>query len=143
MDISKNCISPFCKLGLLVSAGLLCTTANAQSDDEAGANQTKSLDQITVTARKREERLQDIPTSAAALTRDFLGALNPVEDIRELTDLSKPRRHASSGKSPNIRRSTVAGNRPAVRAGGNCLREENPSAPDSLRVNNSKMGIYR
>ena len=87
MDIFKNCRSLFCQLGLLVAASLLCTTANAQSNDESGADRPKSLDEITVTARKREEGLQDIPTSAAALTRDFLNALNPVEDIRELTDL--------------------------------------------------------
>ena len=40
-----------------------------------------------VTARKREERLQDIPTSAAALSRVFLDDIGRVDDLRSLTDL--------------------------------------------------------
>jgi iron complex outermembrane receptor protein len=73
-------------LGTALIATFISTTASAQSSDAAAAQQT-ALDEILVTARKREERLQDIPTSAAALTADFLVNLNPIEDIRELTDL--------------------------------------------------------
>jgi iron complex outermembrane receptor protein len=73
-------------LGTALIATFICTTASAQSSDAAAEQQT-ALDEILVTARKREERLQDIPTSAAALTADFLVNLNPIEDIRELTDL--------------------------------------------------------
>jgi iron complex outermembrane receptor protein len=61
-------------------------SAVAQTSDTAAEQQTR-LDEIVVTARKREERLQDIPTSAAALTADFLVNFSPIEDIRELTDL--------------------------------------------------------
>jgi len=70
-------------LGLVVA---WAPGAIAQSSDAAAERRT-ALDEIIVTARKREERLQDIPTSAAALTADFLANLNPIEDIRELTDL--------------------------------------------------------
>jgi iron complex outermembrane receptor protein len=61
-------------------------TVSAEPTGET-AQQSTILEEILVTARKREERLQDIPTSAAALSRGLLDALNPVEDIRELTDL--------------------------------------------------------
>lgn len=45
------------------------------------------LEEIFVRARKREELLQDIPTSAAALPRRLLDDLNAVEGLRGLTDL--------------------------------------------------------
>ena len=67
-------------------ATLISATAIAQSD-ESGAESRSGLEEIRVTARKRDEILQDIPTSASALTRDFLDSMLPVQDMRTLTDL--------------------------------------------------------
>jgi iron complex outermembrane receptor protein len=68
------------------AAALLSTSAIAQTNDES-SGASSLMDEIRVTARKRDERLQDIPTSAAALSRDFMAAMNPIESMRELTDL--------------------------------------------------------
>ncbi|XOV85841.1 MAG: TonB-dependent receptor plug domain-containing protein [Pseudomonadota bacterium] len=46
-----------------------------------------ALEEIIITARKRTERLQDVPASTAALTRGFLADLTRVQDLRGLTDL--------------------------------------------------------
>jgi iron complex outermembrane receptor protein len=45
------------------------------------------LDEINVTARKRDERLQDVPSSVAALTRQTLENVGVLTDLRDLTDL--------------------------------------------------------
>jgi len=45
------------------------------------------LDEIRVSARKREERLQDIPTSAAVLTHANLQQFGVISELRDLTDL--------------------------------------------------------
>jgi iron complex outermembrane receptor protein len=72
-----------------VVAVVLASTSYAQdsSDSDGSSGDEMRLEEVTVTARKREEALQDIPTSASALTRDFLDQMNPVENIRNLTDL--------------------------------------------------------
>lgn len=60
------------------------------TDSEAEALTLDSkpyLEEIVVTSRKREERLQDIPTSASALSRLFLHNMNSLNDLRSLTDL--------------------------------------------------------
>ena len=75
---------------LTALAFLLVSASYAQdTDDAAGSeeNEDARLEGIMVTARKRTEVLQDIPTSASALTADFLDNMNPVESVRELTDL--------------------------------------------------------
>lgn len=79
-------LSTIWQLGAMCLAAAWMPSAVAQTSDTAAEQQTR-LDEIVVTARKREERLQDIPTSAAALTADFLVNFSPIEDIRELTDL--------------------------------------------------------
>jgi len=69
---------------------LLASASQAQvadDDTEYADGDEVRLEEVMVTARKRQEVLQDIPTSASALTRDFLDQMNPVENIRNLTDL--------------------------------------------------------
>ena len=80
-------------LYLLIGAALSISLSSvgfaqdAEDSDDDNGNTNQQLEEVMVTARKREERLQDIPTSASALTADFLENMNPVENIRELTDL--------------------------------------------------------
>ena len=45
------------------------------------------LDEIRVSARKREERLQDIPSSAAVLTHGLLQRFGVISELRDFTDL--------------------------------------------------------
>ena len=73
-----------------ILAMVLTSTGYAQDSGDAMQTNDASdfrLEEVTVTARKREEVLQDIPTSAAALTRDFLDQMNPIQSLRNLTDL--------------------------------------------------------
>ncbi|XOV89306.1 MAG: TonB-dependent receptor [Pseudomonadota bacterium] len=51
------------------------------------AEEDALLEEVVVTARKREERLQDLPGSAAALTSDLIEATGGIESLRDLTDL--------------------------------------------------------
>ncbi|HJU39121.1 MAG TPA: TonB-dependent receptor, partial [Tahibacter sp.] len=63
--------------------------ANAQNESASSGDASK-LDTVTVTARKREETLQDVPISVTAFTAESLDKLN-VTDISDL-----------AGKVPNL-----------------------------------------
>jgi iron complex outermembrane recepter protein len=61
------------------------TAAAAEAQGAAGASGSAvtTLDSVTVTARKREETLQDVPVAVTAFTADAMEKLN-VEDIGDL-----------------------------------------------------------
>jgi iron complex outermembrane receptor protein len=69
---------------MLTSASLLAisSTAWGQAADASGA-QTTGLEEIIVTARRKEERLQDVPTTVNVVTGDNIEKLN----IRDFTDV--------------------------------------------------------
>ena len=71
-------------LSLAIGCILLAPSAWAQESApaEATSNAT-TLDAITVTARKREETLQEIPVAVTAFTAEALDKLN-VEDLSDL-----------------------------------------------------------
>lgn len=89
-------------LASATSAAIICAPAQAQSaqpvddrnqpgvdeqDAEAGAQNSPTrggIQQIVVTAQRREQNLQDVPVSVTALTEDTLEA----NRIRDVTDLS-------------------------------------------------------
>lgn len=64
--------------------------AEALAQNESESRDASKLDTVTVTARKREETLQDVPISVTAFTADALEKLN-VTDISDL-----------AGKVPNL-----------------------------------------
>jgi len=66
--------------GLLMSLG---TAAAAQSDD--GETKLKRFDEIVVTARKREENIQEIPLTLSAFTSNMIEAAG----IRDMADIAK------------------------------------------------------
>jgi iron complex outermembrane recepter protein len=75
-------------LSLAIALGLCAPLASAQDPStgaEAGQDtqDRSTLDTITVTARKREETLQDVPVAVTAFTADTLDKLN-VEDLSDL-----------------------------------------------------------
>ena len=69
-------------LGLSVTAHAQETTAKPADADAAVENKA-TLEKVTVTARRREETLQDVPVAVTAFTPETLEKLN----IRDLGDL--------------------------------------------------------
>lgn len=57
--------------------------AAAEQADAPASGSATTLDRVTVTARKREETLQDVPVAVTAFTADAMEKLN-VEDIGDL-----------------------------------------------------------
>ncbi len=75
-------------LSLAIAFVLLVPVAWAQdvegdSPDQDDTGQTATLEAITVTARKREETLQDVPIAVTAFTEETLEKLN-IEDLGDL-----------------------------------------------------------
>ena len=64
-------------------AGLVAPAAFAQDADAAPGSRAKTLDAVTVTARKREETLQEVPIAVTAFTADALDRLG----TRDIADL--------------------------------------------------------
>lgn len=91
----------------LAIAGLLISPAIAWAQDtapaaEETASEAKTLDAVTVTARKREETLQEVPVAVTAFTAESLEKLN-IEDIGDL-DAQVPNLtvYAARGSSSTI-----------------------------------------
>ncbi len=77
-------------LSLAIAVGMIVGTAAHAQDgapttagDTAPKASATTLDAVTVTARKREETLQDVPVAVTAFTPDVLDKLN-VQDIGDL-----------------------------------------------------------
>ncbi|KAF1707859.1 TonB-dependent receptor [Pseudoxanthomonas sacheonensis] len=72
-------------LSLAIGCILLAPSAWAQEAAPAAeaASEATTLDKITVTARKREETLQDVPVAVTAFTPETLDKLN-IQDIGDL-----------------------------------------------------------
>ncbi|GAA4864463.1 TonB-dependent receptor [Luteimonas vadosa] len=71
-------------LSLAIALGLSAPVAFAQDAERAEAGrQATTLDAIKVTARKREETIQDVPVAVTAFTPEMIDKLN-VEDIGDL-----------------------------------------------------------
>ncbi|MHC9085474.1 TonB-dependent receptor [Luteimonas sp. RIT-PG2_3] len=73
-------------LSLAIVGVLLAPAAWSQDSTRSNADtpsSTTTLDAVTVTARKREETLQEVPVAVTAFTSDALDKLN-VEDISDL-----------------------------------------------------------
>ena len=89
-------------LSLAVALGLCAPAAFAQEAAAGPAADRDSLDTITVTARKREETIQDVPVAVTAFTAETLDKLN-VEDLSDL-DAQVPNLtiYAARGSSSTI-----------------------------------------
>jgi iron complex outermembrane receptor protein len=72
-------------LSLAIASALLAPAAWAQESAPTGqqAQQATTLDKITVTSRKREETLQDVPVAVTAFTPETLDKLN-IQDLGDL-----------------------------------------------------------
>ena len=78
--------------GALAMSFLLAAPAMAQDTaaTKPESKKTTTLESVKVTARKREETLQEVPVAVTAFTADTLDKLN----VQDLSDLS--------GKVPNL-----------------------------------------
>jgi len=71
-------------LSLAIAMALVAPLANAQETGAAAkGEEATTLSSVTVTARKREETLQEVPVAVTAFTADALDQLN-VEDLSDL-----------------------------------------------------------
>ncbi len=83
-------------------SGLLCCLANAQ-DEPADpkppgtptSERARVIEEIVVTAQKKEEGIQDVPISITALTGEFLADAG-VDDVHELTEFTPNVRFATN-----------------------------------------------
>ncbi|MEZ5550910.1 MAG: TonB-dependent receptor [Pseudomonadales bacterium] len=97
-------------------------TLHAPMAAAAAAQSNALIEEVVVTARKRTERLQDIPASAAALSSDFIEDIGGVNNLRDITDLipgiSINETQAGSLTEPTIRGAGQSRNRASVSATG-------------------------
>lgn len=94
---------------------------------EVEGRQMRVLEEVVVTAQRREQSLQDVPISVAALTMEQLDNLG----IRNVTDLGE-------GAVPNLRIAPVGGN---TRAYNIAIRGMEPSAVEQISREGTA-GIY-
>ena len=80
--MKRNCLSLM--IGALLASGpVLAQEAQPAAPATGKAASATNLDSITVTARKREETLQEVPVAVTAFTSEALDKLN-VQDIADL-----------------------------------------------------------
>jgi len=111
--------------GLLMSLG---TTASAQEDD--GTTKAKRFDEIVVTARKREENIQETPLSISAFTSGMIEAAG----IRDMADIAK----STPGFTLDEEFSRTNGVRPVIRGQATILGASGVSTfVDGILLNGS------
>ena len=79
--MKRNCLSLM--IGALLASGPVLAQETQQAAPAGKAASATNLDSITVTARKREETLQEVPVAVTAFTSEALDKLN-VQDISDL-----------------------------------------------------------
>lgn len=84
MKISSNAAAVL-KATLLVSTGIIASGV-AQAQDKPAANDSGGIEEIIVTAQKREQNLQDVPIAVSALGVDTLKA-NGVTNVTDISGL--------------------------------------------------------
>lgn len=102
--------------------GAMTTWPLASIAEQKQNNAKPIYEEIVVTARKREERLQDLPGSAAALSSDFIKDIGGITNLRDLTDqivgVTINETQGSTLTEPSIRGAGQSRNRASVSATG-------------------------
>ncbi|AIT81414.1 TonB-dependent receptor [Novosphingobium pentaromativorans] len=81
-----NCL----KMMMVATSALVSVPALAQTADEQGASRTTNftgLNEIVVTAQKREQSLQDVPVAVTALTSEVL-EVNRISNVADVSGLA-------------------------------------------------------
>lgn len=88
----------------------------------AASQSSEGMEEVVVTARKREERLQDIPGSAAALSESMIEDIGGIRSLRDVTDMIPGITIVEAASSdlmePSIRGAGQSRNRASVSATG-------------------------
>ncbi len=112
----------------LVMAASLGTIANAQSNDDG--TKLKRFDEIVVTARKKEENIQEIPLSLSAFTSDMIESAG----IRDMADIAK----STPGFNLDDEFGRTSGVRPVIRGQSTILGASGVSTfVDGILLNGS------
>ena len=115
---------------LLATAGLtaLGVTATAQAQDAARTAEVEavSIDEIIVTARKREEKLIDVPISITAVTAEQLDRAN-VDDIADLAQQTPGLSFRQGFGRTGAGQGNDGPSRPSIRGMSNILGAANAS----------------
>ncbi|MBM0107099.1 TonB-dependent receptor [Steroidobacter sp. S1-65] len=72
---------------LSVMGSLLCVSGMSNAQDARNIQDNRTLEEIVVTAEKREQNIQDVPVAVTAYTsarRDLIG-VNTIEDVARIT----------------------------------------------------------
>ncbi|CAN5631334.1 TonB-dependent receptor [soil metagenome] len=91
-------------LSLAIAFGLSAPAAFAQqaTGSDPAATRATTLDAITVTARKREETIQDVPVAVTAFTPEMIDKLN-IQDLGDLgTQVPNLTIYAARGSSSTV-----------------------------------------
>ena len=84
-------------------------------------SQDSLIQEVIVTARKREEGLQDIPSSAAAISATLIEGIGGIFNLRDMTDLVvgvSTNENQAAESEPTIRGAGQARNRASASATG-------------------------
>ena len=102
--VVKKSRSLLARIGLVLTGALVGSTAFAQESGETGTQYKGVIEEVVVTAQKREEGLQEVPLAVSAYSGQFL------EDrqIRTIVDLSQFSPSLAYTPAGTLRNSTVA-----------------------------------
>ncbi len=107
---------------LLFPFGASAEETLTEGADNSEASSKQAIEEIVVTARKREEALQGLAGSAAALSEGFIEDIGGIEDLRQLTDrlvgMTITEGQLPEVSEPSIRGAGQARNRMSVSASG-------------------------
>ena len=86
-DEKKNACAPITRSLIAVAVALCLSPASGQAQEQgaAGSREAENLESVVVTARRREESMQDIPVAVTALSADELER----QQVVSTTDLDK------------------------------------------------------
>src|SRR5262245_19434064 len=104
-------INGSCAKGVLAAAvamALAGASGNAHAQDEAAAAEGGGLEEVVVTAQKREESIQDVPIAVTALTGDALEQ-QKIVDLRSLGNTIPNVQINSFANSPDSAVFTIRG----------------------------------
>ncbi len=104
----KGCF-PLASLAVAVAAASGFSSVNAQEVERSASR----LEEVVVTARRREESLQDVPVAITALDEDFLRSQN-VMDLNDLGTHVPSMRISVAGTSTNQPIVSIRGQRPST-----------------------------
>src|ERR1700722_4066253 len=120
--MSSNPKLSYAIAAILSGSGLGCGSAHAHTAAETTASDTDSIQEITVTAQRRSQSIQDVPITIQAITGDTLKQLN----VQTFDDLLRYTPNVTfSGNGPGTGNIFVRG----LSSGGSGNQSQSTTAP--------------